>query len=262
MNRPGGLVALCLTLSLAWAGRAAAQNLFEVQVFPDEILGRGETALEIHNVVIPSGTRLPDEMADPSAHVHLSFELSHGWSRAFETGVFIETSPSSVDAHAGLTGFHFRPKFRLAEWPPFPFHVSVSLEYAFIKNPGDVAFRQAIAFTPILERHIGRFEMSFNPAVEIAVRGPDAGSSPVFEPSAKAASRISRSVWLGVEYYAETGSIRRLEPLAEQHHLILPVVDIRSPSGWELNLGAGRGLTGGSEHWVVKSILGVPLSRH
>jgi hypothetical protein len=256
------VIAVCAMLLGASAGRASAQNLFEVQVFPDETVGRGETELEIHNVVMPSGTRLPDEMLDPSRHVHLSFEVTHGWSSAFETGVFVETSPFGDDRHPALTGFHFRPKYRLAEWPPFPFHVSVSLEYAFIKNPGDVAFRQAVAFTPILERHIGRFEMSFNPSVEIAVRGPDAGSSPVFEPSAKAASRISRSVWLGVEYYAETGSIRRLEPLAEQHHLILPVVDIRSPAGWELNLGAGRGLTGGSEHWVVKSILGVPLTRH
>jgi hypothetical protein len=247
-------------LLAASAGRAQAQNLFEVQVFPDEILGRGETALELHNVVMPSGTRLADEMPDPSTHLHLSFEVSHGWTNTFETGVFVETSPSSEDRHAALTGFHFRPKFRLAEWPPFPFHVSISLEYAFLKQPGDVHFRQALAITPILERHIRRFEFSFNPALEIAISGPNAGASPVFEPSAKAASRVGRRVWLGVEYYAETGSIRRLEPLSEQHHLIFPVVDIRSPSRWDLNVGIGRGLTGGTEHWVVKSILGVSLS--
>jgi len=261
ITRIARAVALCAFFGYASVNTAAAQNLFEVQVFPDETLGRGETVLELHNVVMPSGTRLPDEMLDPSTHVHLSFEVSHGWTNAFETGIFIETSPSSEDRHPAFTGFHLRPKFRLAEWPPLPFHVSVSLEYAFLKQADDLTFRQAIAFTPILERHVGRFEMSFNPAVEVAITGPDAGSSPVFEPSAKAASRIARLVWLGVEYYAETGSIRRLEPLAEQHHLILPVVDIRSASGWELSLGAGRGLTGASEHWVVKSILGVPLAR-
>jgi hypothetical protein len=253
---------LSAIVGCAVASPASAQNLFEVQVFPDETLGRGETELEIHNVVMPSGTRLADEMLDPSSHVHLSFEVSHGWSSAFETGVFVETSPSSEDQHPALTGFHFRPKYRLAEWPPFPFHVSVSLEYAFIKQPGDLSFRQAVAITPIFERHLGRLEMSFNPSVEIALKGPEAGTSPTFGPSAKIASRAGHSVWVGLEYYAETGSIRRLEPLAEQHHLILPVVDIRSPSGWELNLGAGRGLTGGTEHWVVKSIVGVPLGRH
>ena len=261
MTRVVRTVILCALFGCAAANIAAAQNLFEVQVFPDETLGRGETELELHSVVMPSGTRLPGEMLDPSSHVHLSAEVSHGWTVAFETGVFVETSPSSEDDHPALTGFHFRPKYRLAEWPPFPFHVSVSLEYAFIKQPGDLAFRQAIAITPILERHVGRFEMSLNPALEIALKGPDAGRSPTFGPSAKVATRASRSVWIGLEYYAETGSIRRLEPLAEQHHLILPVVDIRSMSGWELNLGAGRGLTGGSEHWVVKSILGVPLTR-
>jgi len=55
----------------AAANTATAQNLFEVQVFPDETLGRGETELELHNVVMPSGTRLADEMLDPSTHVHL-----------------------------------------------------------------------------------------------------------------------------------------------------------------------------------------------
>jgi hypothetical protein len=252
---PSGALVGC-----AAAKTAAAQNLFEVQVFPDETLGRGDTELELHSIVMPSGTRLPDEMLDPSRHVHVSVEVSHGWTNAFETGVFVETSQSSDDQHPALTGLHFRPKYRLAEWAPFPFHVSVSLEYAFIKQPGDLAFRHAIAITPILERHVGRFE-SFNPAMEIALKGPDAGTSPTFGPSAKVATRASRALWVGLEYYAETGSIRR-EPLAEQHQLILPVVDIRSTSGWELNLGAGRGLTGGSEHWLVKSILGVPLPIH
>jgi len=246
---------------LVFAGRVSAQNLFEVQVFPDEILDRGETEVEFHSVLMPSGTRLPDRMVDHNSHLHLSFELAHGWSDRFETGVFLETSPSLDDSHAAFTGFHFRPKFRFSEWQRFPFHVSVSLEYAFVKQPGDEDFRQALAVTPILERHLGAFEMSFNPAFDIALKGPDAGESPVFAPSAKLASRTSRIMWLGVEYYAETGPIKHFEPLSEQHHLVFPTVDIRGKSGWNLNLGVGRGLTGGSEHWVVKSIMGLPLPR-
>jgi hypothetical protein len=255
------VAALCGLLLAASAGRASAQNLFEVQVFPDEILERGETAVELHSVLMPSGTRLPNRMLDRSSHVHLSFELSHGWSNRFETGVFLETSPSADDDHAALTGFHFRPKFRFAEWRRFPFHTSVALEYAFIKQPGDLDFRQALAITPIFERHAGAFEMSFNPGVEVEISGPQAFGSPVFEPSAKLASKISTTAWIGVEYYAETGPIKHFDPLAEQHHLVFPTIDIRSRAGWNLNLGVGRGLTGSSEHWVVKSIVGLPLPR-
>ena len=253
--------ALCLALLLWPAGRASAQNLFEVQVFPDENLGRGETELEFDNVVMPAGTRLPDSMVDPSTHVHVSLELSHGWTDSFETGVFVETSPALGDDHAGFTGFHFRPKFRFSSWNRVPFHVSLAIEYAFIKQPGDTAFRQAIAIVPILERHIRRVDMSFNPGIEIAVRGPDTGTSPVFEPSAKVASRLTRTLWAGVEYYAETGPIRHFEPLAEQHHLIFPAIDLRTSAGWDINVGVGRGLTGGSEHWVFKSIVGMQLPR-
>jgi hypothetical protein len=250
---------LCGLLLAAPAGRASAQNLFEVQVFPDEILKRGETAVEFHSVLMPSGTRLPDRMLDRSSHVHLSFELSHGWSDRFETGVFLETSPSTDDDHAALTGFHFRPKLRFSEWRRFPFHTSVALEYAFVKQPGDLDFRQALALTPIFERHHGAFELSLNPSFEFALSGAYAGGSPVFEPSAKLASRVSSTVWLGVEYYAETGPIKHFDPLSEQHHLLFPTLDVRSAAGWDLNIGVGRGLNGASEHWVLKMIVGRSL---
>ena len=236
---------------LACAGRASAQNLFEVQVFPDEILDRGETAIEFHNVVLPS-------------HLHVSFEVSRGWTDSFETGLFLETSPAESDEHAAITGFHFRPKYRFASrgaMSRLPFHTSLSLEYAFMKQPGDTAFRQALAITPILERQLGALDVSFNPAIEIGLRGPEAGEAPIFEPSAKVASRVARSVWLGVEYYAETGSIKHFEPLSDQHHLIFPTVDVRTANGWDLNVGVGRGLTGSSEHWVVKWIVGLQLPR-
>jgi hypothetical protein len=56
--------AFVLWVIVGCADAAAAQNLLEVQVFPDETLARGETELELHNVVMPSGTRplrgLPD----------------------------------------------------------------------------------------------------------------------------------------------------------------------------------------------------------
>ena len=233
---------------LACAGSAPAQNLFEVQVFPDEVLAPGETTVELHNVVLPS-------------HLHLSVEVTRGWTDAFETGVFIETSPSESDQHAALAGFHFRPKYRFGSWTRVPFHASLSLEYAFMKQPGDTSFRQALAITPILERHVRGMEVSFNPAIEVGLRGPQAGEAPVFEPSAKVASQLASNVWLGVEYYAETGSIKHFEPLADQHHLIFPALDIRTATGWDLNVGVGRGLTGGSEHWVVKWIVGLRLPR-
>jgi hypothetical protein len=249
---------LCAVLACARAP-AAGQNLFEVQVFPDETLGRGATELEIHNVLIPP-SMVAAGSPQPAGHMHLSIEVSHGWTDTFETGVFLETAPDPADAHASISGGHVRPKIHFASSPAFPFHVSASVEYAFFKNPGDRQFRQAITLTPIFERHSELWEVSLNPGLEFPIRGPDAGSAPVFEPSAKIAARASPRWSVGVEYYAETGTIKHVEPLAVQHHLVFPALDVHGDAGWHVNVGIGRGLTGGSEHWVLKSILGIQLS--
>ena len=71
MTRATRIGALGAMLLAASAGRVLAQNLFEVQVFPDETLDPGETSVEFHNVLMPSGTRLADRMLDPSSHLHL-----------------------------------------------------------------------------------------------------------------------------------------------------------------------------------------------
>lgn len=256
------IVAIYCTLGIAAPRLIDAQNLFEVQVFPDENLAPRETQIEIHTVAMPSGTRLPDGTLDPSAHLHLSTELSHGWSDVFETGLFIETSPGRGDRHAAFTGWHIRPKIRLPRWQSVPWHISFGFEYAFLKEPGDVAFRQAVAITPIVEHHHEAFELSINPGIEIPVKGAGAGSPPTFTPSAKAAVKVAQSTWASLEYYAETGSIKHFEPLADQHHIVMPAVDLRTAVGWDVNVGIGRGLTGASEHWVVKSIVAVRLPMH
>ena len=253
-NRSVGVCAVVLCLS---APMAIAQNLFEVQVFPDETIGRGAMEVEFQNVLIPAWTG-PGGLAT-TGHVHFSVELTRGWTDWFETGVFLETAPDVDDRHPALAGWHVRPKFRIGAWHRFPFHVSTSVEYAFFENAGDRAFRQALAVTPIFEHHNRSWELSLNPGFEIPIRGPEAGTGPVFEPSAKIASRAAELVSVGVEYYAETGSIRHIDPLSAQQHLVFGAVDVGSKSAWNLNVGLGRGLTGGTEHWVLKSILGVKL---
>jgi len=246
--------ALCAVLACAPVP-AAAQNLFEVQVFPDETIERGETEIEFHNVLIPATAPPP-----AAGHVHVSLEMSHGWTEAFETGIFIETAPDPEDGHAAISGWHVRPKFRFASASSFPFHVSTSVEYAFFKNPGEQPFRQALTITPIFEHHARSCEVSLNPGIQLAVTGPGAWGAPVFEPSARLASRTASPITFGVEYYAETGTLRRFEPVSSQQHLVFSTVDVHSQSGWDVNVGVGRGLTGGSEHWVLKTILAVRLT--
>ena len=39
-------------------------------------------------------------------------------------------------------------------------------------------------------------------------------------------------------------------------HQIFPVIDLNVSPNWEFNFGVGVGLTGGTEHLIVKMIIG------
>jgi Putative MetA-pathway of phenol degradation len=237
------------------ASRAGAQDLFEIQVYPYDTMEPGRTMFEFHTNFIPSGTKDTSDGQYANHHqFHETLEITHGWTKHFETGFYFETAyvPGVGEK---FTGFHIRPRFSLPEYESFPFHVSVSLEYAWTQ-PGFDPNPQTLEIRPIFERVDGRLYLSINPSMSVAAKGPDAGSAPSFEPSAKIGWDFSKQVQAGIEYYAETGTVRHFDPMGDQHHMLFPAVDFNVSPDWELNFGVGRGLTGTSEHWIVKGIVG------
>ena len=133
--------------------------------------------------------------------------------------------------------------------------MSFSFEYAFNQRDFDPN-GQTLEIRPIFERGQGRLYLSINPTLSVAIKGPDAGSAPGFGPSAKVGWDFAQKVTAGLEYYSETGTVKHFGPLSDQHHIIVPAVDLNVSPDWEINFGLGRGLTGTSEHWVLKSIVG------
>ena len=71
----------------------------------------------------------------------------------------------------------------------------------------------------------------------------------------KAAPKGGGDVWLGVEYYADYGALGTFVPADQQQHTLFGVVDFKV-FGVDVNLGAGFGLTGGSDTFVTKMIIG------
>jgi hypothetical protein len=248
---------LCaLLLALACARPAAAQDLFEIQVYPWETVEPGHTMLEFHTNFIPSGTTTSEDGVFPNHHqFHLTAEITHGFTKYFETGFYLETAPYVPNEKAQFTGFHIRPRFRLPEWKGFPFKVSVSFEYAW-NRPHFDPNSQTLEIRPIFERQDGRLYLSINPDLSVAIKGPDSDSAPAFEPNMKIGWDFTKIISGGLEYYAETGPVKHFDKLSDQHHILLPAIDLNVSPDWEFNFGVGRGLTNTSEHWVVKAIVG------
>ena len=243
------------------AERSRAQDLFEIQVYPYEIVPPGVTMFEFHSNFTPSGTTGISRGVYGNNHqFHETLEITHGWTKYFETGFYIETAPYVPDVGARFTGWHIRPRFRFPESEAFPFKVSVSFEYAF-NQPGFDPNAQTLEIRPIFERQLGRVYLSINPVMSLATKGPNAGSAPGFEPEAKIGWDFTKIVNAGFEYYSETGTVKHFNPWLNEHHLLFAVTDLNVSPEWELNFGIGAGLTTTSEHWIVKAIVGRRFKR-
>ena len=154
-----------------------------------------------------------------------------------------------------FVGGRIRPRFRIPETKRLPFKLSISTELAFTKHQFE-ADTVTLEIRPILEKEIGKWYLSLNPDFTKSFRGPDAHRGLGMEPGVKISYNVTKVIAPGIEYYAETGPISHFHTLHDQHHILFPTLDLNTSPNWELNFGVGRGLTGSSEHWIVKWIVG------
>jgi hypothetical protein len=244
------LLTLCLV-----ASRACAQDLFEIQVYPYETVEPHHTMFEFHMNFFPSGTKETQNGLFPNNHqFHLTVEITHGLTPHWELGAYLVTAyvPGIGPKFAGS---RIRPRFRIPESWHLPFRLGVSTELGFNKHQFDLN-TITLEIRPILEKEFGKWYFSVNPDLSKSFQGVDAHRAPSFEPGVKISYNLTKRLAPGIEYYAETGPISHFLPLGQQHHLLFPTLDVNTSPEWELNFAVGRGLTGSSEHWIVKWIIG------
>ena len=186
---------------------------------------------------------------------HATLEVTHGFTQYFELAGYLVTAPYVPGDAGEFAGIRIRPRLRFPKLSHFPFNVSVSFEVGFNASAFEPNTR-TLEFRPILERSDGRLYVSINPDLALALKGPDSGTAPAFEPGVKISWETVPRVAIGVEYYGAAGPITRFEKGSEQRHLLFPTLDLNVSPDWELNFGVGRGLTDASPQWVLKSIVG------
>ena len=87
--------------------------------------------------------------------------------------------------------------------------------------------------------------------------GPDVNRGPSgFAPAAKIGYDFSKKINAGFEYYADYGRIGDFEPLHDQQQQIFAATDLNLSPVWEINIGVGIGPTSGTDHLIIKGILG------
>ncbi len=241
-----------LLAALILAPQPAFAQADEIQVYDGGLAPPGVFNLTLHNNYTPSG------LADPafpgavvSQHAWIGVpEWAYGVTDWFEAGLYLPLY--SFDEHLGATldGFKLRTLFAVPHADERTFFYGVNFEFSYNGRHWD-SKRFTSEIRPIVGWHLNPVDIVFNPILDTAWDGV---GKLEFAPSTRVAWNVSPTIAVAVEEYDDLGSIDGFLPVGEQAHEFFGVVDLAARAV-DIELGAGVGLTNGTDDFTLKLIL-------
>jgi hypothetical protein len=152
-------------------------------------------------------------------------------------------------------GDHIRPRVAVPKSWKWPVGVSLSTEVGYqraVYSPDT----WTIEIRPIVDKTLGRLYLCFNPTIDRSFHGPSVPQGVTFSPNVKVGYDVTKAVNAGFEYYGALGPVTGFDPLRQQQQQLFAVTDLNVSPKWEFNFGVGVGLTAGTDHLLVKMIVG------
>ncbi len=232
-----------------------AQDNYEIQVYGSETEAPRTTMVELHSNYTFQGSKTTEEGVLPTEHeLHETVEITQGITPWFETGFYIFTAVPDNQGWQWV-GDHIRPRVRAPESWHWPVGVSLSAEFGYAR-PNFSTSVWSLEIRPIVDKQQGRLYWSVNPAFEKAYTGREARRGWEFAPDAKISWNFTKAVAFGLEYYSGLGPVGDFDPFPQQSQQFVPAFDLYVSPKWEINFGVGVGVTAGTDHMLVKAIIG------
>ena len=235
---------------------AAQVDPWEFEVYPYRTVGRGVLELEWLNSVVAKGHTEGENGTSAGTLASQSMwrtalEMTYGLSDRIETAAYVNLAKPSGGS-LQYAGSKFRVRGSLFDQDQLPVDLGWYIEFDYHRVPQFDDQKLELELRPILEKDFGSFSLMLNPIFEKVLTGPDKNKGFEFGYAAGIYYRWLRSLSPGVEFFGGIGNLNDTEPRAEQQHYIFPVVRGELPHGIEYNIGAGFGLTRGSDPVIVK----------
>ncbi len=261
-----------LSLCLLCAHAARAQDNYEIQVYPSETMAPKTLLVELHsNFTVEGSTTTQFGVLPTQYQEHETIELTEGINDWSEIGFYIFTAERS-GIGVQWAGDHIRPRVRVPPRWRWPVGVSLSSEFGYAR----AAFANPTwswQIMPIVDQTVGRWYWSVNGSMvwDIHVVSPLADFTPqqradyfknvapkgvTFGPAATLTYAPSKYFNWGAEYYSYYGQWGDFVALHNQQQQVFAVANLFVSPKWEINFGAGWGATAGTDHLIVKCIVG------
>jgi hypothetical protein len=233
-----------------------SQGNYEIQTYGSDTVPAGRTMIELHSNYTAEGSKVTSDGTYPTNHQqHETVEITQGWNKWFETGLYIFTSVGPGRQGYKWVGDHIRPRVRVPESWRWPVGVSLSTELGY-QRPLFSRDTWSWEIRPIFDKQLGRWYLAFNPALERSFHGPSVPQGVTFAPAVKVSYQFTRRLQGGFEYYGDTGPVTGFDPLYAQQQQFYPTIDYDFGPAWEFNFGVGVGVTRSTDHLIVKAIVG------
>jgi hypothetical protein len=243
---------LLLAVIFFTASTVAAHSVDEIQVYNAEIAKVSQWTLQLHLNYAFSGRKEPDFPGGLTPHRALNGtpELAYGITDWWELGFY---APFAVDSGGQFlsNAGKIRNLFVVPNAEKRNFFYGVNFEFSY-ETPPFAQTRYALEIRPIIGVRNKEWEFIVNPIVDLSF---GALGQVDFAPAVRIARNLGEDRVIGIEYYADFGSIRNFLPLPEQSHQIFAVTDFKV-GNFDINLGVGYGLTPGSDRLITKAIIG------
>src|SRR5579864_1238987 len=177
-----------------------AQDNYEIQVYGADTVPPRNTMIELHsNFTVDGSKTVVDGMLPTNHALHETIEITQGFNSWLETGFYVFTSARSGDGWQWV-GDHIRPRVRAPESWGWPVGVSLSTEFGYQRRAYS-ADTWTWEIRPIVDKQLGRWYLSLNPALEKSVHGSGVADGLVLAPNFKASYDATKAVTVGLEYY-------------------------------------------------------------
>jgi hypothetical protein len=239
-------------LAALWGGAARAQT-DEIQVYNGEILEPGAFGLTVHNNYIAIGRKQADFPGGvrPDGSLNGVTEFAYGVNEWFELGAYMPFLYTVThDGKFLLNGAKLRALAVVPNAKDRTFFYGLNVELSYSAKHWQTE-RPNTEFRPILGLHLGRFELIVNPILDLPL---GRHMQLDFAPASRIAFAVSETVSLGLEHYADYGTIPNFEPGPRQAHTGYVVLDW-ALEPYDLEVGVGHGFTAASDALVFKLLI-------
>ncbi len=244
--------AVLLALATATSDIAFAQA-DEIQVYQGGLANKGTFNITVHNNFTPLGIKVAEYAGGivPNHSLNGVPEFAYGLNSWMELGLYLPLYTVAGTGGIAMDGFKLRALVARPDGANQTFVYGLGFELGFNAKRWDTN-RISSEFRPIVGWHFNPVDLIFNPIFDTSYKG--GLKSLEFVPSTRLAYNVN-SVWaVAVEEYAGYGAVRNLQSMNNASHQLYGVID-RGGATWDVEVGAGVGLTNAADRFTLKLIV-------